>query len=164
MIQQNSTCLSHGEKKWQTRFMCMPSSQATRTRNGWYETREKSSRCPSWTELDTRHGKHGKSIYNSTIRTRTQTRTQMGGTGTREKKFPTPVVDGAPRVPWKTGQKHRRFHDPYTDQYTYPERAVRGHGQKSSRRPLWTELHTCHGKQGKSTDDSLLPSPGRILL
>ena len=151
----------------------MPSSQATRTRNGWYETREKSSRHPSWTELDTRHGKHGKSIYDSTIRTRTQTRTQNGryvDTGKKSrrpswtelhachgkqgkstddstihtrtstctqnglygdtgKKFPTPVVDGAARVPWKTWQKHRRFHDPYMDQYTYPERAVWGHGK-----------------------------------
>ena len=79
-----------------------------------------------------------------------------GGTGTSEKKFPTPVGDGAARVPWKTGQKHIRFHDPYTDQYTYPERAVRGHGKKSPRRPSWTELYVCHGKHGKSTDDSMI--------
>ena len=51
---------------------------------------------------------------------------RTGGTGTREKKCPTPVVDGTGRAPWKTGQNHGRGTDAYTD----PERAVRGHGKK----------------------------------
>ena len=65
-------------------------------------------------------------------------------------------MDGAACVPWKTGQKERQFHDPYTDPDKYPQRAVRGQVKKSSRHPSWTELHACHGKQGKSTYDSTI--------
>src|SRR5213078_1692704 len=126
--------------------------QAPRTGGTW--TREKSARCPSWTELDARHGKLRKTTDDPPTRTRTRTRTQNVRYGDTGKKCPTPVVDGTGRAPWKTGQNHRRGTDAYTDPYTDPERVVRGHGKKSARRPSWTELDARHGKLGKTTDEA----------
>jgi hypothetical protein len=99
-------------------------------RPGGTGTREKSARRPSWTELDARHGKLGKTTDEAPTRTRTRTRTQNGRYGDTGKKCPTPVVDGTGRASWKTGQNHRRGTNAYTDPYTDPDRAVRGHGKK----------------------------------
>src|SRR3954465_4842331 len=89
-------------------------------------------------------------MYDAHARTRTRERAVRG----HGKKWPTPVVDGTGRAPWKTGQNPERGPTTSTDPSTTPETGCTWTREKNGRRPSWTERDARHGKLGKTMYDA----------